>query len=50
MQVSQAKEVCAGCSVRKQCLDYAMGTRQEHGVWGGLSGIERRNLLLRMVS
>lgn len=37
----EAKAVCAGCTVRDQCLAYALDTRQEHGVWGGLSGQER---------
>lgn len=39
--VTIAKQWCAGCPVRERCLDYAMTTRQEHGVWGGLSEQER---------
>ncbi len=30
-----AKAVCAGCQVRRECLQYALATRQLHGVWGG---------------
>lgn len=36
------KEVCAGCPVQVECLDYAMRTRQDHGTWGGMSARERR--------
>ena len=41
-QVTQAKVICAGCSVRRQCLAFALDTRQDHGVWGGMSEQERR--------
>jgi WhiB family redox-sensing transcriptional regulator len=42
-QLARAKAVCAGCDVRQLCLDWALSTRQEHGVWGGLAEEERRN-------
>ena len=41
-QVVRAKAVCAGCRVRRQCLVFALGTRQEHGVWAGMSEQELR--------
>lgn len=37
-----AKAVCAGCPVRKPCLDYALGTAQKYGIWGGTTYQERR--------
>jgi WhiB family transcriptional regulator, redox-sensing transcriptional regulator len=40
-QVTQAKAICAGCPVRRQCLAFALDTRQDHGVWGGMSEEER---------
>jgi WhiB family transcriptional regulator, redox-sensing transcriptional regulator len=40
-QVTQAKVICAGCPVRRQCLAFALDTRQDHGVWGGMSEEER---------
>jgi len=43
-QLAQAKAVCARCDVRQLCLDYALETRQAHGLWGGLSADERRDL------
>lgn len=40
--IGRAKDICyGGCPIRGQCLDYALTTRQEHGVWGGLSEQER---------
>ena len=41
-QITQAKAICAGCPVRRQCLAFALDTRQGHGVWGGMSEQERR--------
>ncbi len=43
--VERAKRVCGQCPVRAECLDYALSTRQEHGVWGGASERERRRML-----
>ena len=37
-----ARLVCATCPVRQECLEYALVTRQEDGVWGGLTESERR--------
>lgn len=41
----QAKAVCAACPVRVECLQYALRIREPHGIWGGLSEMERRSLL-----
>ena len=41
---AQAKVICAGCSVREDCLSYALEHRMDAGVWGGMSGRERRVL------
>ena len=41
-QVMQAKAICAGCPARQQCLAFALDSRQDHGVWGGMSEEERR--------
>ena len=45
VQTEKAKSVCAGCDVRSECLEWAMSTGQESGVWGGLSEDERRALI-----
>ena len=41
---ARAKAICAGCAVRKACLAYAVAIREPHGIWGGLSEVERRPL------
>jgi len=41
-QVAAAKAICRGCPVRAECLDYAMQTAQDHGIWGGTTEEERR--------
>jgi WhiB family transcriptional regulator, redox-sensing transcriptional regulator len=46
-QVATAKAVCAVCPVRRDCLAFALRTRQMHGVWGGTTAAERY-LLLRV--
>jgi WhiB family redox-sensing transcriptional regulator len=43
--VQVAQRICAECSVRAECLDYALDNRVDHGVWGGASERERRRLL-----
>lgn len=40
----RAKAVCAGCPVREECLQYALEHREDEGVWGGLTRLERRAL------
>lgn len=39
-----AKAICRGCPVRTQCLEFAIATRLDHGIWGGLTETERRSL------
>src|SRR6202035_1657831 len=34
-QIAAAKAVCAGCDVRAECLEFAIASNQEYGVWGG---------------
>ena len=41
---SIAKSVCAACSVREECLEYALDTNQQWGIWGGLLPRERRRI------
>jgi WhiB family redox-sensing transcriptional regulator len=46
-EIARAKEVCATCRVRRQCLQFALATRQMHGVWGGTTEDERQLHLRR---
>lgn len=43
----EAKAVCAECPVRVECLAYAIETRTDTGIWGGLTEAERRGVLRR---
>ena len=43
----QAKQLCADCPVRENCLSTALTQRESYGIWGGLTEIERRALLRR---
>ena len=42
-QVDAAKSVCGQCEVSSKCLEWALVTGQDSGVWGGLSEEERRS-------
>ena len=44
VQIAAAKSICSMCEVRMECLEWAMATAQDAGVWGGLSEEERRAL------
>ena len=46
-QIAAAKEICAICPVRELCLEFALLTRQDDGVWGGLGETERRRVRRR---
>ena len=47
---NKAKQVCAGCPVRTECLAEALDNQIEWGVWGGMTERERRALLRRKPS
>jgi WhiB family transcriptional regulator, redox-sensing transcriptional regulator len=43
----EAKEVCRGCVVREDCLEFALNNSEKFGIWGGLSERERRRIRRR---
>jgi WhiB family transcriptional regulator, redox-sensing transcriptional regulator len=43
-QIEAAKAICMKCEVRVHCLEWALATGQDAGVWGGMSEEERRAL------
>lgn len=43
----RAKALCGTCPVRTLCLDFALATRQDDGVWGGTTELERRRIRRR---
>lgn len=42
IQIEEAKAVCRRCPVMDTCLHWALDTRQDAGIWGGLSEDELR--------
>ncbi len=43
-----AKAMCRRCPKSAQCLEFALTTRQRHGVWGGTTPTERTFLINRL--
>jgi WhiB family transcriptional regulator, redox-sensing transcriptional regulator len=43
-QIAAAKSVCNSCEAKEPCLEFALTTNQDSGVWGGTSEEERRKL------
>ena len=41
-QVARAKTICAGCSVRRECLEFALSHDQTYGIWGGTTVEDRQ--------
>ncbi len=42
----RAKAICNDCVVHVDCLEYALHIREQHGIWGGLNELERREILM----
>lgn len=42
--IAAAKDICRTCPVTTRCLQWALDTGEDWGVWGGLSESERRAL------
>lgn len=49
-QIVEAKRICATCGVQEECLQYALESNQEAGVWGGYAEDERRRLRKRWLA
>ena len=43
-QIESAKRLCDSCDANKACLEFALATNQESGVWGGTTEDERKKL------
>jgi WhiB family transcriptional regulator, redox-sensing transcriptional regulator len=42
LQIDEAKQVCRRCPAIESCLQWALESGQDAGVWGGMSEDERR--------
>ena len=49
-QIEKALAICSACSVQEACLQYALETNQEAGVWGGYAEDDRRRLRKRWLA
>jgi WhiB family redox-sensing transcriptional regulator len=43
-QIETARRICTACLVAEECLEFALATNQEAGIWGGTTEEERRKL------
>ena len=39
--ISLQRTICRSCQVQTECLTYAIRTREPHGIWGGMTPMER---------
>jgi WhiB family redox-sensing transcriptional regulator len=46
--LADAQQVCRGCEVQADCLQWALSNGVDYGVWGGLSEDQRRSLKRRI--
>ena len=44
MIVAHAQLCCAACTVRKECLEFALTNKFKYGIWGGVTPRNRRGL------
>jgi WhiB family redox-sensing transcriptional regulator len=42
--INKAKAICLGCVALAKCRTYALESKEEFGVWGGLSEEDRRSI------
>lgn len=46
MRTTEARRICTQeCQARQACLDFALASDMEGGIWGGLDGEQRRQIL-----
>jgi WhiB family redox-sensing transcriptional regulator len=41
-QITRAKMICAGCGVRRECLEFAQSHDLSYGIWGGTTPEDRQ--------
>jgi WhiB family redox-sensing transcriptional regulator len=49
-QIASAKTVCETCDSKRPCLEFALVTNQDSGIWGGTSEEERRQIRRRRLA
>ena len=43
-QIEAAQSICGTCAVQPDCLQWALETGQDAGIWGGTTEEERREM------
>lgn len=46
-RTERAKAICRTCTVRDECLRFALDTSQEYGIWGGTDEKDRQRIRRR---
>lgn len=41
-RLEEAKDICRSCSVREDCLEFALANNEAEGLWGGKTAQERK--------
>jgi len=41
LAIMEAKHICSSCPVRNLCLEFALDSGEDYGIWGGLTPMER---------
>jgi WhiB family redox-sensing transcriptional regulator len=49
-KIRQSVAICSACAMQEECLQYALETNQEAGVWGGYAEDDRRRLRKRWLA
>ncbi len=49
-QIEKAISICSQCAAKEGCLQYALESNQEAGVWGGYAEDDRRRLRKRWLA
>jgi len=48
LTVQKAIEICDQCPVKRLCFEESIENREPHGVWGGVSEVDRQKILKRL--
>lgn len=46
----RAKAICGLCPVQEPCLEFAIEIREPYGIWGGMTELERRQVVARRLA
>lgn len=46
----RAKAICGLCPVQDPCLEFAIEIREPYGIWGGMTELERRQVVSRRLA